>query len=72
MNEISNRIEILNGYSKYVTGVNIKDGIYAKLKRDLRCRDVMLNAMWDVVWVNWVCVKEAGVEALRTNQRTQP
>lgn len=57
--EIGYWIEKLDDYSKNDAGVGLKETIYSRLGRDLGCKDMEINAMWDVGWLNWVCVEEA-------------
>lgn len=60
--EISSGVNKMRGYNKdAANAASIKDGVYVRLERDLECRDMMLNAMWDVGWVNCICVEEADI-----------
>ncbi|KAI0515568.1 hypothetical protein KFK09_008233 [Dendrobium nobile] len=53
--DVCNGMKELNGY--YRTA-DLKDDLYLRLERDLRCKDMFLNASWDFGWIGWVCVEE--------------
>ncbi|WOK99276.1 hypothetical protein Cni_G07988 [Canna indica] len=53
--EISKGIRGLASYSELGDGVASKDSLYVRLERDLRCKDMMLNAMWDMGWWKGAC-----------------
>ncbi|KAH0464087.1 hypothetical protein IEQ34_006873 [Dendrobium chrysotoxum] len=55
--DVCNGMKELNGY--YRTA-DLKDDLYLRLERDLRCKDMFLNASWDFGWISWVCVEEFG------------
>nr|XP_010925861.1 uncharacterized protein LOC105048293 [Elaeis guineensis]XP_029121356.1 uncharacterized protein LOC105048293 [Elaeis guineensis]XP_029121357.1 uncharacterized protein LOC105048293 [Elaeis guineensis] len=55
--EISNEISELTDYNT-VDDNATADCLYIRLERDLKCKDAMLNAMWDFRWVNWICMED--------------
>ncbi|URD87292.1 hypothetical protein MUK42_27858 [Musa troglodytarum] len=57
--EISKGIGRLAKYSEADDDVISRDSLYVRLERDLRCKDVLINAMWDVGWRNGICMEEA-------------
>ncbi|RRT65458.1 hypothetical protein B296_00022783 [Ensete ventricosum] len=57
--EISKGIGRLAKYSEVDDDVTYRDSLYVRLERDLRCKDMAMNAMWDVGWRNGICIEEA-------------
>ncbi|RWW28340.1 hypothetical protein GW17_00007176 [Ensete ventricosum] len=57
--EISKGIGRLAKYSEVDDDVTYRDSLYVRLERDLRCKDMAMNAMWDVGWRNGICMEEA-------------
>ncbi|CAL9201448.1 unnamed protein product [Musa hybrid cultivar] len=57
--EISKGIGRLAKYSEADDDVTYRDSLYVRLERDLRCKDKLMNAMWDVGWRNGICMEEA-------------
>ncbi|XP_038986185.1 uncharacterized protein LOC103701453 [Phoenix dactylifera] len=56
--EISNEIGELTNYSMVDDDATAADSLHIRLERDLKCKDAMLNAMWDSGWVNWICMED--------------
>ncbi|KAG6517678.1 uncharacterized protein LOC122056015 [Zingiber officinale] len=57
---ICERIRKLGDYSE-LGGGDARDGLYVRLERDLECKDVALNAVWDEGWregVGWEAAAE--------------
>ncbi|XP_008795068.2 uncharacterized protein LOC103710918 [Phoenix dactylifera] len=57
VDEISNEISKLTNYS-IVNDDAATDSLYRRLERDLKCKDPMINALWDSGWVDWICMEE--------------
>ncbi|KAJ3701038.1 hypothetical protein LUZ61_004743 [Rhynchospora tenuis] len=57
--ETTNGIRKLNAYKNLKTMDDLKDGLYIKLERDLKCTDFGINSIWDFGWLDWICVEEA-------------
>ncbi|XP_019705042.1 uncharacterized protein [Elaeis guineensis] len=55
--EIGNKISKLTNYIT-VGDDATTDSLYRRLERDLKCKDPMINAMWDFGWVDWTCMEE--------------
>ncbi|KAG1330372.1 hypothetical protein COCNU_02G003400 [Cocos nucifera] len=58
--EISNEISELTNYTLVDDDATTADGLFIRLERDLKCKDAMLNSMWDFGWVSWVCMEDMG------------
>lgn len=58
MEEISNEITHLSTHSIVDDDATTVDGSYERLKRDLQCKDSMINAMWNIGWVDWIYMEE--------------
>jgi len=57
--EISSRVRTLTSYIKVDRSIISNDVLYLRLERDLRCNDVMGNAVWDIGWLSWGYPEEA-------------
>ncbi|KAJ4794514.1 hypothetical protein LUZ62_045760 [Rhynchospora pubera] len=57
--EITNGIRKLHAYKNLKTMDDLKDGLYIKLEKDLKCTDFGINSIWDFGWLDWICVEEA-------------
>lgn len=57
--EISSGISKLSKYGELGDDVTSKDSLYIRLERDLRCKVMLLDAMWEIGWGNKVCLEEA-------------
>lgn len=51
--EISSRIKILTSYIKVDQNIASDDILYVWLERDIGCKDMLVNAMWNVGWITW-------------------
>ncbi|XP_010920360.1 uncharacterized protein [Elaeis guineensis] len=57
--DISRGIGKLSKYGEVGIAVTWKDVLYLRLERDLRCKETLLDAMWDIGWRNKLCLEEA-------------
>ncbi|XP_008789339.2 uncharacterized protein LOC103706863 [Phoenix dactylifera] len=57
--DISSGIGKLSKYGEVGDDVTSKDVLYIRLERDLRCKELLLDAMWDIGWGNKICLEEA-------------
>ncbi|KAG1335080.1 hypothetical protein COCNU_03G011990 [Cocos nucifera] len=55
--EIGNEISKLTNYSM-VDDDATTDNLYRRLERDLKCKEPMINAMWDFGWVDCIFMEE--------------
>ncbi|ONK67156.1 uncharacterized protein A4U43_C06F16590 [Asparagus officinalis] len=52
--EISSKIRVLTGFIKVDHSSIASDDISnVRLERDLRCKDMLMNSMWDIGWMSW-------------------
>ncbi|XP_020570951.1 uncharacterized protein LOC110018039 [Phalaenopsis equestris] len=54
--DISNGVKEMNDYYR----TESEDDFYLRLERDLRCKNVSLNASWDFGWICSVCGEDFG------------
>ncbi|EHA8591920.1 hypothetical protein COCNU_contig69055208G000010 [Cocos nucifera] len=57
--DISSGIGKLSKYGEVGDDVTWKDVLYIRLERDLRCKETLLDAIWDIGWRNKICLEEA-------------
>lgn len=57
--DISSGIDKLSKYGEVGDDVTCKDVLYIRFVRDLRCKEMLLDAMWDIGWRNKICLEEA-------------
>ncbi|KAJ0962576.1 hypothetical protein J5N97_027698 [Dioscorea zingiberensis] len=59
LQEISNEFEKLTSYNAVNHSATTEDNLYVRLEKDLRNKDTLIDSMWDVGWLNLICVEEA-------------
>ncbi|KAH7658312.1 hypothetical protein IHE45_17G079800 [Dioscorea alata] len=59
LQEISNEFEKLTSYNSTDHSATAEDyDLYVRLEKDLRNKDMLIDSMWDVGWLNLCCVEE--------------
>ncbi|KAM0933163.1 hypothetical protein DsansV1_C38g0236501 [Dioscorea sansibarensis] len=58
LQEISNEFEKLTSYSSADRSATAEVDLYVRLEKDLRNKDMLIDSMWDVGWLNLCCVEE--------------
>ncbi|KAM0944418.1 hypothetical protein DsansV1_C11g0108611 [Dioscorea sansibarensis] len=59
LSEISQGFEKLTTYHAINADATYEDTLYVQLEKDLKCKDIPINSMWDVGWSYCVCTEEA-------------
>lgn len=57
--ELIDGIENLTYYAMSGNGAVPTDNLYVKLRRDLQCKGMLVNGVWDLGWVNAFSVEDA-------------
>ncbi|XP_039123518.1 uncharacterized protein LOC120260143 [Dioscorea cayenensis subsp. rotundata] len=58
LSEISRAFEKLTTYNAIDADATYEDTLYVRLEKDLKCKDILINSMWDVGWSYCVCIEE--------------
>ncbi|XP_039144135.1 uncharacterized protein LOC120281356 isoform X3 [Dioscorea cayenensis subsp. rotundata] len=59
LQEISNEFEKLTSYNSADHSATAEDDdLYVRLEKDLQNKDMLIDSMWDVGWLNLCCVEE--------------